>query len=101
MATTSLFSSLNFRYVTWWLILILYTCLSFYASYVWIHNIPEKFQIKEAYLIASEVDHPRKLDKRFKEQVSLPDWDSAETLKATSLWYLIPLQNQYKSQSKH
>ena len=83
MTTTSLFSSLNYRYLTWWIILIVYTCLSFYASYVWIPNIPEKFQIKEAYLIASEVDHPRKLERRFKEQVNLPDWDSAETLKTT------------------
>ena len=100
MPTTSLSSTVNFRYITWWIILIVYTCLSFYVSYVWIDNVPEKFQIKEAFLIASEADHPEKLDKRFKEQVKLPDWDSADTLKSTSLWYLIPLQDQYNDSAK-
>jgi hypothetical protein len=100
MQATPIFSSLNYRYLAWSVILVVYIGLSFYISYGWIKPPAEKYEIKEAYLINSEVKDPKDLDSRFREWATLPDWDSAETQKSTSLWYIIPLQNQYDDSSK-
>ena len=100
MRNFSFLDAPHFRYLKSLFVLLLFIGVSFYFSYLWVTPPPEKFEIKEAYQISADVSHPDALDSRLRERVSLPDWDAAETLNSTSLWYLIPLQDQYDDASK-
>jgi len=88
------FSTFNYRHFIWWIIFVIYVFASFYVTYFSIPDIPKKLEINNAYLIASEVNSPELLDKNIKKTVTLPDWNTADTLDTTSLWYLIPLQGK-------
>ena len=82
------------RYYIWWLILLLYTVVAFYASYWWIPDIPGQYEIKRAQVIESDLNKPIDLDQLIQLSVKLPDWQTASELETTSLWYSIPLQRQ-------
>lgn len=100
MQSLSMFSTFTSRHLIWWVILIVYVCASFYISYFGIPDLPAKYEIKTAYLVASDPDRPELIEAELKQQMKLPDWDSADTLDTTSLWYLIPIQHKPRTPTK-
>ena len=93
MQPPSLFSTLNYRHLIWWILFIFYVLASFYVSYFWMPNLPNDYEVKSAYVVASEVGNVERAEAAQKKLVNLPDWSSADSLDTTNLWYLIPVQH--------
>jgi len=94
MQSIGMLSTFNSRHLMWWVILTVYVCASFYISYLGIPDLPENYEVKSAYLIASDASRPELIDSELRQSVKLPDWDSADELDTKSLWYLIPFQQK-------
>ncbi|MGB1310374.1 MAG: 7TM diverse intracellular signaling domain-containing protein, partial [Leucothrix sp.] len=100
MLYRNLFSFLSLRHFIWWAILLTYIIISFYASYAWLPELPKRYQVTSAYLISTKVGTPEALKHALKKPVTLPDWNTADTLNTISLWYQIPLERTIEGPQK-
>jgi len=92
MQLPSIFNALNYRHLVWWVIFAAYVLTSYYLSHSWIPDLHDNYEVTSAYVVASDVARPELVETTKKELVNLPDWNSADTMNTTSLWYLLPIQ---------
>ena len=100
MQSRGIFNAFNYRHLKWWVIFILYVSSSFYFSYSWLPDLPDRYEIKNASLVSSNAKLPKEFKSHFIHKVKLPDWNSAESLVTTSLWYFISVKKNLKGSTK-
>ncbi|WP_158278877.1 sensor histidine kinase [Leucothrix arctica] len=61
---------------------------------------PSQYKLESGQLISSQVSNPDALSSAKRINISLPGWVSAQDTSSTSLWYILPLNLDNKTQRK-